>query len=137
MILKENIMKNKIVSYFVPVSYPDRKIEIIIGKDQARLYTERFLKDYPDMLLDFIEGHPLNGLTCSSGCQYLLCLPKLFDHCTVYHEVFHVCMRIWYDAGANLSFPENDEVITYMIGTIVKQIEEIYKWESNQNSQSN
>lgn len=129
-------MKNKILSYMVQVAYPERKIEIIIGKEQAQAYADRFLDYDPTMLDCFIDGHEENGLTVSCNSQYLLCLPKLFNHCTVYHEVFHVCMRIWYDAGAHLTFPENDEVITYMIGVIVKRIEEIYEWESNQNLQN-
>ena len=125
-----------ITNYKIKIDYPDRFVEIIIGKDQAQRYSDRYLPNDPELLDGFINGHELDGLTISCGMQYLLCLPKEFNHLTVYHEVFHVCMRIWYDAGANLSFPENDEVITYMIGTVVKRIEEIYEWESKQNLQN-
>lgn len=120
-------MKCKILCHTIHTECPERSIDIIIGKQMAKDYVKRFCNERSDFLSEFITGHPLNGMfLCKEGNTYLMCLPEEFNAETVYHECFHACMRIWYDAGANLEFPQNDEVITYMQGTMVKKIEELY-----------
>lgn len=121
-------MKPKILSYFIYVEYPERRIEVILGKQMARDYVDRFCQERSSFLADFITGHKDMGMfTWEEGTSsYLICLPDEFNHGTVYHECFHACMRIWYDAGAGLQFPQNDEVVTYMQGVMAKKIEELY-----------
>lgn len=119
-------MQCKILCHSIHTECPERKVDVIIGKQMAKDYVERFCKERSDFLSKFITGHPDNGLFFWDDSCYLMCLPDEFNAETVYHECFHACMRIWYDAGANLEFPQNDEVITYMQGIMVKKIEEIY-----------
>lgn len=121
-------MKCKVLSYFIHVEYPERRIEVILGKQMARDYVDRFCSERSDFLKDFILGGKDSGLFMSDSADqsYLMCLPDEFDNTTVFHECFHACMRVWYDAGADLRFPQNDEVITYMQGVMAKKIEELY-----------
>ena len=50
-------MKPKILSYFIYVEYPERRIEVILGKQMARDYVDRFCKERSSFLADFITGH--------------------------------------------------------------------------------
>ena len=121
-------MKCKILSYFIHVEYPERRIEVILGKQMARDYVDRFCGERSDFRKGFILGGEECGvfITDNHDQVYLICLPDEYNATTVFHECFHACMRVWYDAGADLQFPQNDEVITYMQGVMAKKIEELY-----------
>lgn len=124
-------MKCKLLCHKLIIDYPDRHIYVVIGHQMARDYVDRFCNERSDFLKDFILGDELNAMFWSSDGCYLMCLPEKFDHTAVYHECFHACMRIWYDAGAKLEFPQNDEVITYMQGFMAAKIEQFYKLHEN------
>lgn len=54
------------------------------------------------------------------GENYILFLPDEWDDINVFHEALHCAIRLWDDVGADLSLPENEEVLTYTQGHIVK-----------------
>lgn len=51
---------------------------------------------------------------------YIMALPDEFVHELVYHEALHCAIRLWADAGAKLALPDNEEVLTYTQGYIVR-----------------
>lgn len=121
-------MSCKILYYKLDVEYPPRTIQIVIGKQMARDYVDHYCEERSSFLQHFIlaeEGDNAVFLWQEDGA-YMICLPTEYDDTCTYHECFHAAMRIWYDAGADLTFPENDEVITYMQTLLVDKIKEIY-----------
>ena len=78
-------MKCKVLSYFIHVEYPERRIEVILGKQMARDYVDRFCSERSDFLKDFILGGKDSGLFMSDSADqsYLMCLPDEFDNTTV------------------------------------------------------
>ena len=74
----------------------------------------------------FIRGD-IDGvfLYCSNGAM-CIALPAEFDMHITFHECLHAAGRIWYDAGAQIEVPKNDEILTYFMNYLVEQIERIY-----------
>lgn len=116
-------MKPKVLCYNLDIAYPQRRIDIIIGKEMA----QRWMKRWGDVegLELFVKGKIDGGFLHNNG-NYAMVLPEKFDMHTVFHECLHAATRIWYDTGAELQVPQNDEVITYMMNYLVARIEEFY-----------
>lgn len=117
-------MKPKILCHAINVAFPDRKIDVILGTAMAEDYMKRFGK-IPS-ITRFVDGECDGCFMFDELGHYLLLLPAEFNHHVVFHEALHAATRIWYDCGAQLEVPHNDEVLTYTMNYLVEQIEEIY-----------
>jgi len=117
-------MKCKVLCYALKVAYPRVVIDIIIGKPMACAFIKRF--GDIDGVTRFVNGEICGGFMWHTDGSYAMVLPEKYDAHVTFHECLHAATRIWYDAGADLEVPCNDEVLTYMMNYLVEQIEEIY-----------
>ncbi len=79
-------------------------------------------------LQEFINGRCVGAflyqIASEEGSFYMIALPDKWNPHITYHEALHASTRMWYDLGANLIVPENDEVLTYTMNYIAEYIEE-------------
>lgn len=72
-----------------------------------------------------IQEH-IEKVTQGGGCfysdesNYILMLPDEWNDIVVFHESLHCAVRLWHDVGADLALPDNEEVLTYTQGYIVR-----------------
>ncbi len=120
-------MKAKIVCYKLKMPIIPARISLVIGSEMLKLFMERFHMQTDQFLLDMVHNpQALGGFLNLGGQDYVIILPDEWVHSTVYHEALHAATRMWYDIGAELKVPENDEVLTYTVGYIADFIEAIY-----------
>lgn len=102
----------------------------------------------PDTLLEFCAKHELvelsedihsnyesysEGMTASfwhndqQPLNYVMLLPDEYVESVVWHEALHLTTRMWEQAGAELHFCHNDEVLTYTQGHVVEVIKRMYQ----------
>jgi hypothetical protein len=91
----------------------DRARMDVAIKEMARLTGES------TELCDVLEPY---GLTVAEGLVVLMLLPEKEDHTTIYHEALHATIHYYDTIGANLDLRENDEILAYGQGYIVKLI---------------
>lgn len=76
-----------------------------------------------DMLGD--DNSKDGALLCLGNGEYHMILPEEWDAGTVHHEALHAATAMWYDVGANLKVPQNDEVLAYTMNYIADYIKEV------------
>lgn len=76
------------------------------------------------------------GSFFSSESSYILLLPDEWDDIVVFHEALHCAIRLWDDVGADLILPDNEEVLTYTQGHIVKLLKKKFYPEKKKKCQS-
>lgn len=120
-------MSNPILYYKLDMPIIPYMIYITTGRDML----ERAAKAKGMSEVPFIREY-LEGINCKAGgclplqdLAVLLILPEEWDDEVVYHEALHCATRMWYDVGADLVVPKNDEVLTYTQGYIANYIKEV------------
>lgn len=99
---------------------------ITTGEDML----ERFAKANGLIEHSFIRSF-FSDCGMAGGClpladgRILVILPDEYSSEIVYHEALHCATSMWYDVGANLEVPRNDEVLTYTQGFIANYIKEV------------
>lgn len=85
------------------------------------LIEEPFIRDH----LNYAEEEQAGICVALEGHMILLVLPEEYNATTIHHESLHAATRMWYDVGANLVVPENDEVLAYTMNYIADYIKEV------------
>lgn len=120
-------MTNKILFYKLSMPIIPCMIHITVGHAMLEraakhkgLLEDRFVRG---MLAD--EGTEAAAILLLDDLNILMMLPEEWDEIAVWHESLHCATRMWYDVGAELKVPRNDEVLTYTQGYIASYIKEV------------
>lgn len=119
---KDNLLYYKLNMPIIPCL-----IYITTGKDMlARAARRKGLIEEP-FVRDHLNYAPEDAGVCVAleGHMLLLILPEEYNVTTVHHEALHAATRMWYDVGANIKVPENDEVLAYTMNYIADYIKEV------------
>lgn len=119
-------MKARTLCYKLNMPILPCRISVIVGATMLRDFM-----DYTGMHQHtFLSGmlhdpSKLGGFLQLDDGMFAIILPEHWDHGVVYHEALHAATAMWYDVGAELKVPDNDEVLTYTMNYIVNYIEEV------------
>jgi len=120
-------MKPIILCYNIELPTMNKLLRVVTGTEMAIRYDKRYGPIPP--LQSFIDGSCLGAFLFQESTEkgvnfYMIAIPEKYDAHVVYHEALHATTRMWYDLGANLEIPLNDEVLTYTMNYIAEYIEE-------------
>lgn len=100
---------------------------ITCGRDMLRRCAERKDLYHIPLVVDMLSEDTTKGgalLSLGNG-EYHMILPEEWEAGTVHHEALHAATAMWYDIGAELEVPKNDEVLAYTMNYIADYIKEV------------
>ena len=117
-------MPIKVRYHKLHLQIPDRTINVCIGIDQIKHFTD----DYPQDL-NYIREIEVGNVYGSFGVHecgtMFIFLPEEYNPVTTAHECIHAATQVWENAGARLT-PDNDEVVAYTHDAIHNMIRNLY-----------
>jgi hypothetical protein len=102
-------------------------IDIVTGNAMLKRWANRQGLTYDEFLKPLLEDEDFQGGCIRIGGEglILIVLPLHYDAGVIHHEAFHAASHMWYDVGADLQVPLNDEVLTYTMNYIADYITEV------------
>ena len=113
----------RVICHHIKLDIPDLLLVVVVGPDML----DRFIP-YMRMSSDRKEGMLVTAGTFGVTPNEFpfIYLPEEYDSVTTAHECLHAAVYLWDSVGAQLSLPDNDEVLAYTMDYLHKQIKEIY-----------
>lgn len=116
-------MTIKVICHHIKLDIPRSILVVVIGPDML----DRFIP-YFNMSLSRKEGMLTHAGTFGvtpNGVPFIY-LQDEYNTITTAHECLHAAVYLWDSVGAQLSLPDNDEVLTYTMDYLHERIEDLY-----------
>ncbi len=119
-------MSSTIQCYKLTMPIIPSQLLITTGADMLQRFAKSHgLTEHSFIRSFFQDCGMAGGCMPLEGGRILVILPEIYSAEVVFHEALHCATSMWYDIGAELEVPQNDEVLAYTQGYIATYIKEI------------